>query len=108
MRAGKLDQRIAIQRKTTAFNTYHEPIETWADLFTTWAEAITSGGGEFSAAQKQYADASVVFRVRYDGLSSTITELDLITWDGVTHHVLNVDHVHGLRKELLITTRKVT
>jgi len=51
MRAGKLDQRIAIQRKTTAFNTYHEPIETWADLFTTWAEAITSGGGEFSAAQ---------------------------------------------------------
>lgn len=108
MQAGKLDQRITIQRKTTTFNTYNEPIEAWADLFTTWAEAITGGGGEFNATQKQYSDASSVFKVRYDGLSSTITELDRITWGGLTYHVLNVDPVNGLRKELLITTRKVS
>jgi SPP1 family predicted phage head-tail adaptor len=33
---------------------------------TIWAEAITTGGREFYAAQKLYAEMTVLFRVRYN------------------------------------------
>jgi len=108
MRAGKLDQRITIRRKTTTYNSYHEPIDSWSDVFTGWAEAITKGGKEFSEAQKQYGDAVVDFRLRYDVYSAAVTENDQLTWNGLTYHVLNAENVNGLRKEIMLSTRKVT
>lgn len=107
MQAGKLDQRISIRRKTVSYNSYHEPIDTWAHVFYQWSEAITGGGGEFYAAQKQYAEINVVFRMRYDAVSSTISEIDRLVWGDGEYHILGINQSGGNKRELLITTKRV-
>lgn len=108
MRAGKLDQRIVIQTKTTTYNSYHEPINAWADGETLWAEAITTGGGEFYAAQKLHAETKAVFRVRDDSLTSAVTRLDRVRWNGTTYEILDVNPVNGQNREILLTCKGVT
>lgn len=104
MRAGKLDQRIAIQTDTPTADSKGQMIESWATVKTIWAEAITTGGGEFYAAQKKYAEARVVFRIRED---STITVLQRIVWDSRYWQILGIDTVNGQRRERLLTAKEV-
>jgi len=65
MGAGNLNRKVAIQTPTITYDAYHEKIESYADSFFVWAEIITTGGGEFYAAQKAYSQTTAVMRVRY-------------------------------------------
>ncbi len=97
IRAGDLDKRITVQKKTVTYNAYNEPIEIWSELDTIWAETITKDGKgrEFTAAQKLFAETTVVFRVRY---RSEFTPLNRISYSGRVFEILGVvdvdfDHV---------------
>lgn len=105
MRAGDLDQRIVIQAKTVTYNSYNEPVETWANSSTEWAEIITTGGTEFYAAQKINASTTAVFRIRY---KSGITVLNRIRFGVRIFEILLVNKINGLRKELLLNAKEVT
>ena len=65
MQAGKLDQRVTIQQKSTSRNSIGEEVVTWADLATVWAEAIPVRGSEFFAAAQMQQVVDVRFRIRY-------------------------------------------
>ncbi len=65
MRSGRLDRRITLQRKTVVENSYGEPIETWVDLATVWAEYLPTGGVERYAATQMVAEADTRWRIRY-------------------------------------------
>lgn len=104
MRAGKLDQRITIQTNTVTRDDYGDPVDSWADTKTVWAEAITGGGREFYAAQKLFAETKVVFRVRYD---SSIVVTQRIVWLSRYYHILSINHVSGAYRELLIACKEV-
>lgn len=39
MPVGKLDRRITIEQATQGVGPYGEPVETWSELATVWANA---------------------------------------------------------------------
>ena len=105
MRAGGLDQRVTIQTATTTYNSYGEPITTWADTFTDWGQVISTGGGEYYAAQKINASTEIVFRMRY---TDDIATTNRIKWLSRYFNILMINHVDGAYRELLISAKEVT
>lgn len=104
MEAGKLNRRITIQRKTVTPDSYNQPIETWKDEFSLWAQVISSGGREYYAAQKLNASTEIVFSVRYTtGIAST----DRIKYGSRVFEILSVNDVNGMREELQISAKEV-
>lgn len=104
MEAGRLNRRITIQKKTVTYNSYNEPIEAWADSHTIWSEVITTGGGEFYAAQKVNANTQVVFTVRY---TKSINVMNRVKYDDRIFEILSVNDVNAGRKELQISAKEV-
>lgn len=103
MRAGRLDRLITIQRKTSAVDSFGEPIETWATLVTVWSEMIPVRGQERYAAMQEIAEIDTVFKVRF---RTGITPLDRISYDSRIYditHVLEIGRREGL--ELMTKAR---
>lgn len=105
MRAGELNRRIVIQIPKVTRDDYGDTNETWEDFATVWAEIITSGGREFYAAQKQNAETSAVFRIRYrEGLN---TRMRIKYGHRVFEILPPINDVEGKHKELLISAKEV-
>jgi SPP1 family predicted phage head-tail adaptor len=106
IRAGDLDKRITVQAKTVTYNGYNEPVESWAELATVWAEAITkdSKGREFTAAQKLFAETTVVFRVRY---RAEFTPLHRVAYNSRVFEILGVVDVDFDHEELRLACKEV-
>ena len=64
---GRLDRRITIQQNTPVQDSVGQPIESWADLATVWAEVIPVGGSEIFQARQVGAETVAKFRIRYRG-----------------------------------------
>jgi SPP1 family predicted phage head-tail adaptor len=108
MRAGKLDQRVTIQLGTTSYNSFGEPVTTWADSWTTWGQVITKGGGEYYAAQKLNASVEAVFRIRYSSTlaASGASAIYRIKWLSRYFNILNVNPANGQYCELLLSCKE--
>lgn len=106
MEAGKLNQRITIQKhKGVTYDDYGAPVIEWEDLRSVWAEVITQGGGEFYAAQKINAETEALFRVRFaDDISDTRMR---IIYRTRTFDILRINEVDGKRRELLLAAKEV-
>ena len=64
---GDLDRRITIQQNTPTQDGAGQPIASWADLATVWAEVVPVGGSETFQAKQTGAEAVAKFRIRYRG-----------------------------------------
>jgi SPP1 family predicted phage head-tail adaptor len=104
MRAGELNRRITFQHKTITYDTYHQPIETWANLMTVWAGVITTGGREYYAAQKLNAETSAVFKIRY---TTRIDTLMRIVWGDRTFEIIGINDVDAGHEAMLVSAREV-
>ncbi|MDD5016895.1 MAG: phage head closure protein [Eubacteriales bacterium] len=105
MRSGDLDQRVTFQRKTIAYDTYNEPIETWADAFTVPAAVTTTGGKEFYAAQKKNAETEMLIEIRY---TEKINMRMRMKWCGRTFEILPpINDVNAKHIRLLISVKEV-
>ncbi|NLZ12374.1 MAG: phage head closure protein [Alcaligenaceae bacterium] len=66
MRAGQLNRRVTIERKTDAKDAFNQPLpDAWETLATVWASILHKSGAE---AIKADAGASIVqasIRIRY-------------------------------------------
>ncbi len=90
MRAGGLDRRVTIQRFTETQDPYGEPILTWSDLATVFAEVRQQGGREYLAAATLIDETRVVFYIRwYPGL----TPLDRVIYGGRLHNIKEVREI---------------
>ena len=87
MRAGRLDRRLTLQRRTLIENDYGEGVETWNDLATVWAEKIPVRGSERYAAMQTVAEVEERFKIRY---RTGLTPLDRVICDGITYDVQGV------------------
>ena len=65
MSVGERNLRVTFQRpaETRDDDMYNK--REWTDVGTTWAKMITTGGGEFFAAQRTNAETNAVFEIRY-------------------------------------------
>jgi SPP1 family predicted phage head-tail adaptor len=104
MLAGKMNRQITIQTKSVTYSSFHEPIETWADYKTIWAEVITTGGTEFYAAQKLDAQTSCLFRIRY---VTWLTNLMRIKFGTRYFDILSINDVNGKRVEMQVSAKEV-
>lgn len=103
--AGKLDQRITFQRFTRAYDTVNQPIDTWGDAATVWAEVISEGGREFYAAQKKNAETTIVFRIRF---TRVVNSRMRIKYGNRIFEILPpINDVNGRKTELLISAKEV-
>ena len=103
MNAGDLNQRITIQKKTLAPDSYNEMIETWADLATYCAEVKTTGSREVYNAQKLYSETTAVFRTHYTG---RINSRMRIKYGNRIFAILGADDPDGRRVELMIAAKE--
>jgi SPP1 family predicted phage head-tail adaptor len=90
MRAGKLDRRITIQRATKAPNGFNEPVETWGDLATIWAQQRPNRGAERSSAQEINGQAVMTFHIRH---RADLRVTDRVVYEGRIWNVLDVREV---------------
>ena len=104
MNPGNFRTRIVIQRKYLTYNTYNEPIETWKDSIELWSDVISTGGGEFYAAQKLNASTTAVFRTRY---VVDIKTTDRIKYGDRIFEILFINDVSEKHIELLISAKEV-
>lgn len=102
IRAGKLRQRVSIQTRTTAANTYNEPVETWTTTATVWGELtpLLTGTREAMALGSDILQARVSWqcRLRYTDLSPVTNRLLI---DGRLFEVTGVTDPDGRKAELV-------
>ena len=90
MRAGKLDRRVTIQRATTAPNGFNEPVETWTDVATVWAQQRPNRGAERFSAQEINGQAVMTFHIRY---RTDLRVSDRIIYGGRVWNVIDIREV---------------
>lgn len=103
--SGKLRNFITIQQNTITYDSYNDPVETPSTVTTAWAAIITTGGREFYAAQKLYAETSAVFEIRH---TAAITVKMRILYGTRIFQILGINDVDERHTTMLISTKEVT
>lgn len=102
----QLNCTVWVQTNTQTADSTGQLIDSWADSFEIYAGIKTTGGGEFYAAQKLYAQATAVITARY---RTDITATNRIRYGTRYFEILgppnNVDEAGVV---LLITAKEVT
>ena len=105
MRAGALDQRIVIERRTGATNDWGEPLpDSWLPIITTWAHVQPLTGRDFIAAQAAMSEVKVKIIMRY---RPGITAADRVIHDGKVYGITSVADVHSSRRELHLMCKAI-
>jgi SPP1 family predicted phage head-tail adaptor len=77
-RAGILDTRISIQRRTTGQSSSGEQTEVWSDLATRWAQVRPLTGTERLTGENLTAKEQIQFKIRFDDSIADLSPLDRI------------------------------
>lgn len=89
MRIGQYDQRITFQRMTETVSDTAAPTQTWADLATCWAWAMSKDGQEFNEANKLTPKHYWIIKTRY---RNDITEKDRIAYGSKLLYISSISH----------------
>jgi len=85
MKAGSLDRRITIQRKTVTQSESGETVEAWVNLALRRPASMwpVKGDERFTSAQ-EVAEEQIEFRVRHSSDIASLTPLDRIIYPALT------------------------
>lgn len=87
MRFEAMDRRITIQAPQTTLDAAGQPVESWADVATVWAEVKPFRGGERFLARQVVGQAVTTFIIRY---RAGITVQHRIVYEGAAWNILDV------------------
>lgn len=90
MAAGKLNERLTIQRATVTHNDYNEEIESWSDLVTVWAGRRDASAGESYRAREVGSQITARFTIRQSSEVADVNPRDRISYDGRTYNITGV------------------
>jgi SPP1 family predicted phage head-tail adaptor len=96
MRGGTLRQRVTIDERTVALDTFGQETVTWSELATVWAAVHPLSGREYLDSRQLQAQVSTRVRMRY---RSDVTPHMRVRW--MTHTYDVVDVVHDERRTQL-------
>jgi SPP1 family predicted phage head-tail adaptor len=97
MRAGDLRRQIKIQQRSTAQDTLGQPVLTWTDVCTTWADIQPLSGRELELAQAINAEVNHQVTIRY---RTGITAAMRVLYQGRIFNIQAVMDVDTRHKEL--------
>ena len=91
--AGALDRRITIRRAAITYNAFNEPVETFNDLVTVWANRNEVTAGEAYRAKEVGAELTTRFLIRYSSQVASVDPRDRIRFDGYEYNVTAVRNI---------------
>ena len=84
MYAGQLKNKVTIQAKTDTVDAIGQPINTWVDVATVWADIRYLSGLESIKSDADVSIAKVSIRVRY---RADIKPSMRVVCEGVIYHI---------------------
>jgi SPP1 family predicted phage head-tail adaptor len=112
MRAGPLDRRITIQRKTVSPSSSGQPTETWSTLASRWASVAPVVGTERFALPQISATEQTKFQVRWTSDIFDLSPLDRIVYpvgstdEGQIYDIAAVHEFHRREGLIIIAIRR--
>ena len=100
--AGKLTQRVNLERREQVQDEVGQPIEAWALLASVWAAVEPQAGREFVAAGALQSELTTKIRIRY---RPGITSADRVTHDGKVYDIASVIDYRSARRDLVLMCR---
>ena len=105
MNAGKLDQRVTVERFTSTQDELGQPIETWAPLFTCWAAVEPLTGREYLAAQAAVSEVTARIRMRF---RPWMTAQDRVIHNGTIYQIESLIDVRSENRELVLMCKALS
>lgn len=108
MKAGRLRERISIQRRVNSLNDFGESKGVWTTLVDTWAAVAPLAGREFFNAQQVQSDVTTRIVCRYQSALSTVTPKDRIQHGADVYDIRSVIDLDSRHRELqFMCTRRL-
>ena len=104
MQAGRLDLRVTVERFTTTTDSWGQPVEKWAPLFTCWAAVEPLAGREFIAAQAAQSEVTAIIRIRF---RPWMTAQDRVIHNGTIYGIESLVDVRSGNRELVLMCKAV-
>jgi len=106
MEAGPRRHRVTIERLgAPTQNSYGEPVETWEEMTTRWAEVEPLEGREYFQAQQTQTAVDHRIRVLYDPEAALITPLMRVRHGAKTLDIQSVINLEERNVELHLMAR---
>jgi len=102
MQAGRLDQRVTVERYSTIYDDWGSPVAAWTPLATVWAAVEPLTGREYFAADAAQSEVTARIRMRY---RPGITSQDRVIHEGKTYGIESVIDVRSAGRELVLMCR---
>lgn len=93
MRAGLLDRRITLQRKTVVQSDSGQEEVTWIDIATVWAQKVELRGNERFTAKQITGNSILTFRVRWSLAVSQVNVEDQIIYKELTYDITDIREI---------------
>lgn len=113
MRAGTLDRKISIERRTDTRDDHGQPIPTWTRIgLTRWSSVAPVQGSESFVSDQFVARQQTEFVVRYSSDLASLSPLDRVIYPVTTtpadSEIYDIVAVHeiGRRQGLRIVTAR--
>ncbi|WP_038207890.1 phage head closure protein [Xenophilus azovorans] len=104
MQAGKLGQRVVIERLVQGQGPIGQPINEWVTLATVWAAVEPLNGREFFAADAAQSEVTTRIRMRY---RDDITSADRIDHEGTLYDIQSIINPRSGDAELVLMCKAV-
>lgn len=89
IRAGRLDRLVSIERRgPPVHDGYARVPGAWAPLAQRWASIKPVRGRETQEGQGRSGTAQITFWMRFDSVTSTLTERDSLVWNGQRYDIV--------------------
>jgi len=106
MQAGDLRNRITIERLSAPTqDAFGEPIETWSEMLTRWADVTPLEGREFFQAQQTQTAVDHRIRIRYDAEAAQITPVMRVRYNAKLFDIQSVINHEERNEELHLMAR---
>lgn len=84
MRTGPRRHLVVIQRRVNTPDEAGQPVISWVDYASVWAEALPLRGRELLAAQQVQSEVTTMFRIRY---RADLDDTMRVLWDNVPYGI---------------------
>ncbi|TXH48140.1 MAG: head-tail adaptor protein [Desulfurellales bacterium] len=105
MQAGKLRQRITIERATETRDAFGATLQSWGTLATVWAEVLPKAAGEefTSDAASERTSQGYTINLRY---RSDVTTMMRVNWQSKLLDIESVADPDGRRRALRLECKE--
>lgn len=100
MRAGRLRERISIQRRVNSLNDHGESKGVWSVITETWAAVEPISGREFFSAQQIQSDITTRIVCRYANSLAGVKPQDRIQHGLIHYDIRSVIDLDSRHREL--------